>query len=163
MATSEGVLVAGAPERPDRPRRGSRWRRRLLVLLAVLVVLVLAFLGGGGWYYSGQIGSEALTADHRVDPPRYDLVVDAVDGNSVVLRRTGEAPADDPLDSGDTYGLVWPGGAGVLTGQPVREIDGAVHRALATTTGSRPGRGTPGALDANVWSDPRAAYGVDFQ
>jgi pimeloyl-ACP methyl ester carboxylesterase len=163
MATSEGVLVAGAPERTDRPRRVRRWRRRLLVLLAVLVVLVLAFLGGGGWYYSGQIGSEALAADHRVDPPRYDLVVDAVDGNSVVLRRTGEVPADDPLDSGDTYGLIWPGGSGVLTGQPVREVGGAVHRDLRTTTGSRPARGSRAALDVNVWADPRAAYDVDFQ
>src|SRR4051812_8773080 len=163
MATSEGVLVAGAPERPDRPRRAARGRRRLLVLLVVLVVLVLAFLGGGGWYYSGQIGSEALTADHRVDPPRYDLVVDAVDGNSVVLRRTGEAPADDPLDSGDTYGLLWPGGSGVLTGQPVREGNGAVHRTMATTSGTRPARGTPAALDVNVWSDPQQAYGVEYQ
>src|SRR3954468_10730868 len=163
MATREGVLGAGAPERPDRPRRARRWRRRLLVLLVVLVVLVLAFLRGGGWSYSGQIGSEALTADHRVDPPRYDLVVDAVDGNSVVLRRTGEAPADDPLDSGDTYGLIWPGGSGVLTGQPVREVGGAVHRDLRTTTGSRPGRGTPARLEVNVWADPHAAYGVDYQ
>jgi pimeloyl-ACP methyl ester carboxylesterase len=98
-----------------------------------------------------------------VSTPHYDLVVDAVDGTAVVLRRTGEAPADDPLDSGDTYGLVWPGGAGVLSGLPVREVGGAVHRDLRTTTGSRPGRGTRAALDVNVWADPRAAYGVDYQ
>src|SRR3954463_3205922 len=161
MATSEGVLVAGAPERPDRPRRARRWRRRLLLPLVVLVVLVVAFLGGGGWYYSGQIGSEALTADHRADTPHYDLVVDAVDGTAVVLRRTGNPPADDPLDSGDTYGLVWPGGAGVLSGLPVREVGGAVHRTMTTTTGSRPARGTPARLEITVWADPRAAYGVD--
>jgi pimeloyl-ACP methyl ester carboxylesterase len=163
MATSEGVLEAGAPEEPPRPRRTHRRRRRLLVVLAVLVLLVLALFAGGSWYYSGQIGSEALAADHRVNPPHYDLVVDSVDGESVVLRRTGDAPADDPLDSGDTYGLVWPGGAGVLSGQPVREVGGAVHRDLRTTTGSRPGRGTPARLEVNVWSDPKAAYGVDYQ
>jgi hypothetical protein len=163
MATSEGVLVAGAAEEPERPHRTHRRRRRLLLLLAVLVVLVLVLFGGGAWYYSGQIGSEALTADHRVKPPHYDLVVDAVDGNSVVLRRTGEVPADDPLDSGDTYGLIWPGGAGVLTGQPVREVGGAVHRTMATTSGSRPARGTRAALEVNVWADPHAAYGADYQ
>src|SRR3954452_620819 len=163
MATSEGVLV-GSPERPPRPHRvRRRWRRRLLTLLAVLVVLTLLLLGGGGWYYAGEIGSDALTADHRAEPQRYDLVVDAVDGNSVVLRRTGDRPADDRLDSGGTYGLVWPGGSGVLTGQPVREVGGAVHRTLATTTGSRPARGTRAALDGNVWADPHQAYGVDFQ
>jgi pimeloyl-ACP methyl ester carboxylesterase len=164
MATSEGVLVTGDDaERPERPRRERHWRRRLLVLLAVLVVLAVAFLGGGGWYYSGEIGSEALTADHRAGTPHYDLVVDAVDGTAVVLRRTGDAPADDPLDSGDTYGLVWPGGAGVLTGLPVREVGGAVHRTMTTTTGSRPARGTPARLEIDVWADPRAAYGVDYQ
>ena len=95
MSSSEGVLVAGAPEDSPAPRRTHRRRRRLLVVLAVLVVLVLGLFAAGSWYYSGQIASEALTADQRVAPPDYDLVVDAVDGNSVVLRRTGEAPADD--------------------------------------------------------------------
>ena len=157
MESSEGVLD-GAPERPRRGRR-----RRLLAALGVVVLLVLALLGGGGWYYSGEIGREALVADHRAHPPRYDLVVDAVYGDSVVLRRTGDRPDDDPLESGYTYGLVWPGGTGVLTGQPVREVGGAVQRVLRTTSGTRPSRGEHAALDGNVWADPRAAFGVDYQ
>jgi pimeloyl-ACP methyl ester carboxylesterase len=157
MASSEGVLD-GAPERPRR-----RSRRLLLRILAVLVLLALVVLGGGGWYYSGEIEREALAADHTAHGPRFDLVVDAVYGDSVVLRRTGDRPADDPLESGYTYGLVWPGGAGVLTGQPVREVGGAVHRMLRTTTGTRPARGEHAALDGNVWADPRAAFGVDYE
>src|SRR3954466_15214912 len=151
MATSEGVLV-GSPERPNRPRAPRRWGRRLLVLIAVLLVLALLLVGGGAWYYSGQIGSEALTADHQAHPPRYDLVVEAVDGTSVVLRRTGETPADDPLASGYPCGLRCPGGAGVRSGPPVQGFGGASPRELTTTTGGRPGRGTPAALDGNVWA-----------
>jgi hypothetical protein len=40
-----------------RPRR---WLRRLLwSVLAVVVALALVFFAGGGWYFAGQIRSEA--------------------------------------------------------------------------------------------------------
>jgi pimeloyl-ACP methyl ester carboxylesterase len=38
----------------------------------------------------------------------------------------------------------------------------AIRRSLKIVTGSAPVRGTPAALQRDVWPDPRAAYGVAF-
>lgn len=92
-----------------------------------------------------------------------DTVVEAVDGGRAVLRRTGEAGADDPLRRPDTYGLVWEGGAGVVSGPPEARDDGSVVRSLDVVAGGLPAPGASADLRSDVWTDPRAAYGVAFE
>ena len=156
--TSAGVLESTTGS--ARRRRGPR---RILAALVVLVVLLAVLLGAGGWYYAGQIDSEALAAVQQTSGPTYDLVVTALAGGQVTIRRSGAATAPDPLHTSDVYGLVWPGGAGVLTGDRVEAGGGEVRRALQITSGTSPTAGTRAALDVDVWSDPQAAYGVPFE
>lgn len=145
------------------PHRRRRWLlRRLLVVLSVLVVLAVVLLGGGGLYFAGQLHSDGL-AVRPPSAPHYDLVVDRIADGQVVLHRSGAAPAPDPLPTADTYGLRWVGGRGVLTGAPEKAAGGAIRRSLTVTSGAPPVPGTKAALDLDVWADPRAAYGVDFQ
>jgi uncharacterized protein len=152
--SSAGALASGPPRR--------RRLRRLLVGLAVLVLVLAALLGGAGWYYAGQIDAEALAADHRPDPQRYGLQVTAYGDGEVALRRTGPAPAPDLLRTADVHGLVWPGGAGILTGAPADLGAGTVARTLRLTDGTVPAAGTPAALRSDVWTDPQQAYGVAY-
>jgi pimeloyl-ACP methyl ester carboxylesterase len=135
----------------------------MIALVAVLVVLAALFLGGGGLYFAGQIDSDGLTATHAVDPVRYDLVVDSFSGGQVVLHRSGEQVDQDPLPTADEYGLAWPGGRGVVTGAPQTSAGGRVGRSLRVTTGTAPAPGTRATLQRDVWTDPRNAYGVDYQ
>ncbi len=142
----------------DRPHR--RLRRALIALGVLLLLAVLAF-GGGGWYYAGQIHAGAL----EVSPPRAEereTQVESFADGEAVLRRTGEPVDDDPLRTPDTYGLVWDGGAGVVSGDPEVREDGSVVRALEVVDGEPPADGTAADLRGDVWTDPRAAHGVDF-
>jgi pimeloyl-ACP methyl ester carboxylesterase len=126
-------------------------------------VLVVVLFGGAGWYYAGEIYAGALEADRSPDTTRNDTVVESVDGGKVVLRRTDEVSGDDPLRSGDTDGLVWDGGAGVVSGPADVRNDGSVVRALDVVDGAPPARGTAADLRGDVWTDPRAAHGVDYE
>ncbi len=143
------------------PRR--RWRRRLTATAAVLLVLGVAVLGGAGWYYAGEIHEGALAVDRSPRPAVDDTVVEAVDGDTAVLRHTGDAGDDDPLRRPETYGLVWDGGAGVVSGAPEPRDDGSVVRFLDVVDGEPPAPGTPADLRGDVWTDPRAAQGVHFE
>src|SRR6478609_8335236 len=108
-----------------RPRRRRRLRRTVVVL-TVLAVLGVVLLGGGGFYFAGQIDSDGLSVAGRTGPTTYDLVVDRFSAGQVVFHRTGAAPDPDPLPTADTYGLLWPGGRGVLTGAPEKAAGGRV-------------------------------------
>ena len=144
------------------PRRRRRGLRRLLVALGVAILLAILLLGGAGWYYAGEIASGALdveTPSRTLDP---DMVVESVDGGKAVLRRTDDVSGEDPLRGDDTYGLVWDGGAGVVSGPAEVRDDGSVRRRLEVVDGSAPAAGTPADLRGDVWTDPRAAYGVDY-
>jgi uncharacterized protein len=136
--------------------------RRLLVAVAVLGMLGLGVLGGAGWYYSGEIASGALEVNPSPRTLQPDMVVESVDGGRAVLRRTEAASGEDPLRGDDTYGLVWEGGAGVVSGPPEVRDDGTVRRELAVVDGSGPAPGTAADLRGDVWTDPRAAYDVDY-
>jgi uncharacterized protein len=151
------------PVLPDAPPRRRRWLRRLTVAVLVMLVLVVALLGGAGWYYAGEIHAGALAVDRTPPETVEDTLVETVDGDKAVLRRTGEARDDDPLRRPDTYGLVWDGGAGLVSGPPEARDDGSVVRSLDVVTGEPPAPGTPADLRTDVWTDPRAAHGVDFE
>jgi pimeloyl-ACP methyl ester carboxylesterase len=144
-----------------RPRR--RGLRRLLVAFAVLAVLLVAVLGGAGWYYAGEISSGALEVDPSPRTLQPDVVVESVDGDAVVLRRTDPVDGDDPLRGSGTEGLLWDGGSGVVSGPAEVRDDGSVQRRLEVVDGTAPEAGTAGDLRGDVWTDPRAAYGVDYE
>ena len=143
------------------PRR-RRGLRRLLVVLAALALLAVVLLAGAGWYYSGEIHSGALEVQPGSRAVVPDTVVESVSGGAVVLRRTGEAVEDDPLLRTDTYGLVWEGGAAVLSGRPGVRDDGSVERELTVVDGDPPRPGTATDLRGEIWTDPRAAYGTPY-
>lgn len=145
---------------PEKRRRGPL--RRVVVGLVVLVVLAAVLLGAAGWYYSGQIGGEALAA-HPEQSVTYDLVVASFDGATVVLRRTDGASAKDALRTADVTGLDWAGGRGIVSGPAQVRDDGRVARALKLLPGSAaPTAGTEARLVQNVWTDPGQAYGVPY-
>ena len=147
----------------DVPRPRRRGLRRTVVVLIVLAVLVVVLLGGGGFYFAGQIDSDGLAATGTTAPPTYDLAVDSVAAGQVVLHRTAAASGSDPLPTADTYGLTWPGGRGVISGAPHPTAGGRIQRALKVVAGVAPVPGTKAGLDRDVWTDPRAAYGVDYR
>ncbi|MGY1602399.1 alpha/beta hydrolase [Geodermatophilus sp. SYSU D00815] len=151
-------------DRDDTPgaRPPRRRRRRVAVALAVVLLLAGAGFGAAAFYFAGTIEAEAFTPESPGATPEYDLVVTAYADGAVVLRHGGAAPDDDPLRDAAVYGLVWPGGAGALSGAPV-EQDGGVRRALRVTAGAPPAAGTGAALSIDVWADPTAAYGTPFR
>ena len=64
MSSSEVLPSAGSPPGAPAAGRPRRWLRRLLwSVLAVVVALALVFFAGGGWYFAGQIRSEALAVE----------------------------------------------------------------------------------------------------
>jgi pimeloyl-ACP methyl ester carboxylesterase len=156
---STGGIEAGAG---SRRRWGRRWGRRWwLVVLGVVVLLLAGLFGGAGWYYAGQIADEALAVHVPDGVVAHDLEVVAVDGGTVVLRRTGDPVPHDPLRAAEVVGLRWSTGRGFLSGQPVVRDDG-VARTLHVTRGVAPGPGTGAGLAQGVWDDPTEAYGVSY-
>ncbi len=147
---------------PASPRRRRRGLRRLPVALVVVVVLAVALLAGAGWYYAGEIASGALEVDPAPRTLETDTVVESVASGHAVLRRTDEVDGEDPLRGDDTYGLVWDGGAGVVSGSAEVRDDGSVQRRLEVVDGSAPVPGTAADLRGDVWTDPRAAYRTDY-
>ena len=149
-------MTAAAPRRRGGPRGP-------LTAVAVVLVLGPAVLGGAGWYYAGEIHAGALDVRPGSRGMEPDTVVDSVSGQEVVLRRTGDPVRDDPLLSGDTYGLVWDGGAAVVSGPPEPRGDGSVERTLEVVDGTPPAAGTAADLRGEVWTDPGAAYGTAYE
>lgn len=160
VATASGYRP---PVLPDAPAPRSRRLRHLAVTSAALLLLAVVLLGGAGWYYAGEIHAGALEVDRTPPETVDDTLVESVEGGRAVLRHTGAAGDGDPLRGPGTYGLVWHGGAGVVSGPPELLDDGSVLRALDVVTGGPPAPGTPADLRTDVWTDPRAAHGVDFQ
>jgi pimeloyl-ACP methyl ester carboxylesterase len=138
-----------------------RLRRWAVRAVASFAVLALVLFGGAAWYYAGEIRTRALTVhtEQAVD----DLSVVAYRDGQVVLRRIGHSWTGDPLYRNDTYGLTWATGSGVVTGAPMPGSGGSVRRAVNVASGGAPAAGMQAHLSRDVWSDPRAAYGVLYQ
>jgi len=137
--------------------------RRLRRILLAVVVLVLAFHLGGGWYFSGVIHDRALSGQERrasldLDP---DLVVAAVQGDTIVLRAPEGSDPPAELDVGGVWGLRWDGGTGLLGDVLRANVDG-VARDFVMIDGERPETGQPAELDPRAYPDPAAA-GVDAE
>ncbi len=149
-----------SPEPGARAAAGRRrWPRRLLwSALAVLAVLAVAFFGGGGWYFAGQIRSGALKVEPAPPMRAYDDVrVVGASAGQVRLRAIGDQPA---LAKPQLDGIAWQGGTGHL-GASVSRSAGVVTRPLTVTSGSPPRIGQTALLDrAYYLGDPGTALGI---
>lgn len=137
--------------------RRHRWRR----LLFWVVIAVVAFHVVGGWYLSGVLYDRALSGEARraTNDLEPDLVVEALDGDTIVLRPDGDGPT--ALDEPGLYGLRWEGGNGTI-GEIVATQGDDVSRRFQLLDGAEPQAGTRAELDVRVYTDPADA-GVDVE
>ena len=160
MSSSEVLPSAGSPPGAPATGRPRRWLRRLLwSVLAVVVALALVFFAGGGWYFAGQIRSEALAVEPGTALPAYtDARVVGVAPGLIRLRAIGSQPA---LFKPELDGIAWRGGIGHL-GASVAVSGGVVTRPLTVVSGSAPRVGqlaastrpTSWAIRQRRWASP---------
>jgi uncharacterized protein len=161
LPTSGPAIPSGPAPAPAAPsgKGRRRWPRRLAwSALAVMIVAAVAFFGGGGWYFAGQIRSSALKVEPAPPMRAYDNVrVVGLPAGQVQLRALGDQPA---LVKPELYGIAWPGGTGHL-GATVAVAGGVVTRPLTVASGSAPRIGQPAVLDrAYFLGDPATALGI---
>ena len=122
----------------------------------MVVVLVLAFFGGGGWFYAGQIRDGAL-ASKPPGTPALQVRVLAVGDRSITLGRDPASPME--LTAPGTWGLRWAGGYGRLGA--IRSLaPDRVERAFSRLEGRPPRVGEHSAVDGYAWpADPSLAAG----
>jgi hypothetical protein len=131
------------------------WRGAPVRFVTAVVVVLALFLGGGGWYFAGQIGADGL----RPDPSTIDrnLVVTAVSATSVSLRETGTRV--DELHTDGVYGVVWATGFGQVTGSAGQGR--TVTRGFRLLSGTLPRVDDAAGLTDDAFpDDPRVALGV---
>ncbi len=123
-------------------RTRSRSTRAVRFLL-VVVLLGVVFHVAGGYYFATKLHADALAVDPWKWPQ--DLTVKSVDAATIALTDPG-TPADD-LRSPGTFGLLWDGGFGQVSGAP--EIDGnTVTRDFTVLEGSPPSTGDAAGMDS---------------
>jgi uncharacterized protein len=151
--------VSGSHPEAPATRRPRRWLWRLLwSVLAAVIALALVFFVGGGWYFAGQIRSEALAVEPGAALPAYTgaRVVGVAPG-LVRLRAIGSQPA---LFKPELDGIAWPGGIGHL-GASVAVSGGVVTRPLTVVSGSPPRAGQLAGLDTSYFlGNPGRALGI---
>ena len=122
-----------------------RGRRPLVVLAATLVALLGVFYLGGGWYFSGQIESGALTSTPGPMVPSYNLTVTAV-GPGRYLPVLGDLHRPSSRRRATRC-------CGTAVG-PRRSADGdgdgTVTRPLTDVTGAPLAAGAPAALETGL-------------
>jgi pimeloyl-ACP methyl ester carboxylesterase len=136
-----------------------RWRAAFYLVLAIALV-VIAVLGGGGWYYSGEIKNSALKVDHSEDPP--DMEVVALGDGLVTLRITPEADEDGDWRAAGIWGLE--GETGYDTVGAVVEItEQQVVRKYIPVTGDL-SVGDMVRVDSFAFAgDPQSAFSLPFE
>jgi uncharacterized protein len=140
-------------------RRPRRWLQRLLwSMLAAVIALAVVFFAGGGWYFAGQIRSDALAVEPGTALPAFtDVRVVGVAPGLVRLRAIGSQPA---LFKPELDGIAWRGGFGHL-GASVAVSGGVVTRPLTVVSGSPPRVGQLAGLGTSYFlGDPGTALGI---
>ena len=136
-------------------RRPRRWPRRLGIGIAAALVLFHAL---GGWYFSGQIRSDALLVTES--EPDFAHTVTGVSAESVTFALPARPEAD--LVSSEVLGLRWDGGYG-LTGPVLAESDDAIAKQFTLLTGALPEPGSRAAFDGFATPDDPADAGIVYE
>jgi uncharacterized protein len=124
--------------------------------VVVVLVLVLAFFGGGGWFYAGEIRDGALASGPPGTPALQTRVL-GVGEHSITLARDPASPRE--LTEPGTWGLRWTGGYGRLGAIRALAAD-RVERAFSRLEGAGPRMGEGSAVDGYAWpADPALAAG----
>ena len=140
--------------------RSGRWRAVAFAFVAVVLVAV-AILGGGGWYYAGEIKNGALVVKTS-DEPEFDLEVVAVAAGRVILRVTPETDEDGDWRANGRWGLE--SNAGYDQVGPIIELTDtqAVRELTPLSGGLRVGEKV--RLDSFAFpEDPQKAFGLPFE
>ncbi|MBU1227420.1 MAG: lysophospholipase [Actinobacteria bacterium] len=149
------------PSRRDRvavvvdDARTRRWPRRIGIALTAALIL---FFGGGGWYFSGLIRTDALLVEEH--PPEYDFTVTGVSPESITFTLPGTPPAD--LLSSETLGVRWEDGYG-LSGPVLSRTDEAIAKQFTLVAGTLPTPGTTAAFEANAVPPDPADAGISYE
>jgi pimeloyl-ACP methyl ester carboxylesterase len=128
----------------------------------VVIILLLAFYGIGGWYFSGEIYSNAFEVNAPTEPP-FDITLDRGEADAVVLRASPDAAY---LTSDGRFGLVSESEAGLVDGILSAETsNGSSTVRRARVAGEPiPAPGSAIRLDPFVWrGDPDTALGIPFE
>ena len=127
--------------------RLTRPQRALRALIGVLTVLVVAHLAAG-WYYASQIHADALDASTPWQWEKNLIVNDAYlksgDKGSVTLIE--DKVVNEEARTAGTYGLLYDGGFGLLTGKP-KVVDRRITRTFTLVSGKPPQIGQHAAID----------------
>jgi len=135
-------------------------RKAILVPLAAIAFVVVVGLGGGAWFYSGEIKSGALVVDE--DDTKYDLEVVALGDGRVTLRATSETDDDGDWRSAGTWGLERKTGYD-LVGAIIELADNQVVREYTPLSGELTA-GEMVRVDSFAFPDgPMKAHGIPFQ
>lgn len=124
-------------------------------------MVAVAFYGGGGWYLSGKLYHEGLSARaKRSARPSYNLAIDSVGSHSITLAVGPASPRKATLRG--VWGLAWPGGYGEAT-KLLAETSDSVRWAYRRITGSRPRAGGHLAMNVEVFPvNPKIGLSLDF-
>ena len=132
--------------------------RFLRVVVLVLLVLTLAFVAGGGWYFSGRIHADGLEV--KPYPDANNLVLTPGPKGTVGIEVSDETERT-MLAAPSTFGIAWDGGYGQVSG-PVVSTDGdVVVRRFSVLAGAPPESDTSANLEVAAFpDDPRFALGL---
>jgi pimeloyl-ACP methyl ester carboxylesterase len=138
-------------ETPPADRFG-RWRKPLKWTGIALIGLAVLFYGGGGWYFSTQLGNDAFVVDHTSEDDE-DVVVVAIDDDVITL----SAPeGDEPTLAGGVTGFEHDAGR-LLLGDVVDAAassgNDVATRRYSILTGTAPESGDVGDLDSWIYPD----------
>lgn len=126
----------------------TRIQRARRALIGIVLVVALAHLAGG-WYLSNRIFTGALDAS---EPWEWDYTVLVNDvfiapdgsGDTVTLL---DVEDNEDLRSSGTFGLLYDGGFGLMTGEPVI-LGNRVTRDFELTSGAKPALGAMAAVNS---------------
>ena len=141
----------------DDPGASAIWRF-LRVTVLVLVVLLVAFLAGGGWYFSGQIHADGLEVKPYADENNLVLTPGP---RSTVSIEVSDATEQTMLAAPSTFGITWDGGYGQVSGPVVKAHGDVVVRRFVVLAGVPPEKDSTANLEVAAFpDDPRFSLGL---
>ena len=145
------------------PSRRVRVLRRTAVAVAALIVL---FYVAGGWYFSGELGSDAFAVDDPSEDSTddYDLEIVSAEDDRMTFR--GDEGSDADLVTDGVYGVDLPAGwlhVAAVLGATVEDGYDVVTRTLEFTRGATPTPGTPADFDSWYYENDPSDLNLSYE